>query len=126
MRRRAALPLLLLAAAALAAAEVSPDQLNAYLGTVPVQNADEAAVASQLIRGFESVADEILTGRENPIVFSAAAPIDNTSAVNVSDVQAKVRPSAEGWMVCPAEIASMAVIRQVVAGRCGIPARASP
>ncbi|KAL4447290.1 hypothetical protein ABPG77_007323 [Micractinium sp. CCAP 211/92] len=94
MRRRAALPLLLLAAAALAAAEVSPDQLNAYLGTVPVQNADEAAVASQLIRGFESVADEILTGRENPIVFSAAAPIDNTSAVNVSDVQAKVFATA--------------------------------
>lgn len=99
MRRggcRAALPLLLLAAAALVAAEapLPADERNAYLGTVPVHNADEAAVAAQLIRGFESVADEILTGKENPIVFSAAAPIDNPSAVNVSDVQAKVFATA--------------------------------
>lgn len=109
MRRggcRAALPLLLLAAAALVAAEapLPADERNAYLGTVPVHNADEAAVAAQLIRGFESVADEILTGKENPIVFSAAAPIDNPSAVNVSDVQAKVRQNwatqRAGWCAC--------------------------
>lgn len=96
MRRRAVLPLLLAAAATLAClaaaeAPLSDDGRTAYLGTVPVRNSDEAAVAAQLIRGFESVADEILTGRENPIVFSAAAPIDDTTAVNVSEVQAKVR-----------------------------------